>query len=121
MKYLIPLVLLIIFLSCSGKNDLPAGVLQPGKMQEVFWDYIRADVYTTNFTTHDSARNEAIENLKLQDRIFKMHHVTKEEFYKSYMYYSNHKELMTAIIDSMVAKQKRIRPKSIPLNKDTQL
>ena len=120
MKYLIPVVLLTLIFSCSGKNDLPSGILQPQKMQEVFWDYIRADVYTTNFIKRDSLTIPAVENLKLQNSIFKIHHITKEEFYKSYIYYSNHKELMTTMIDSMIAKQQREKQKFIPITKDTQ-
>ena len=107
MKYLIPAALLILLYSCKGKNDLPQGVLQPPKMQEVFWDFVRADVYISDYTKHDSTKNPAIENLRLQNSIFKLHHVTKEEFYKSYTYYSNHKDLMTTLIDSIVAKKQR--------------
>ena len=54
MRYLITVLLALFIFSCTRKNDLPPGILQPGKMQEVFWDYIRADVYTNNFMNHDS-------------------------------------------------------------------
>ena len=120
MKHLIPVVLSVLIFSCTGKNDLPSGILQPEKMQEVFWDYIRADVYTTNFIKRDSLVIPSIENLKLQNSIFKLHHITKEEFYNSYIYYSNHKELMTTMIDSMLAKQQGLKPKIIPMTRDLQ-
>lgn len=119
MRYLVMFAYLILCFSCNRKNDLPEGILQPEKMQDVFWDYIKADVYISTFTKHDSARTEALENLKLQDRIFKLHHITKDQFYKSYTYYSNHKELMTMMMDSMTAKRQREfdRTKRKPVDK----
>jgi hypothetical protein len=105
--FLISLSLLIF--SCTSKNDLPKGILKPEKMQEVFWDYIQADVYATEFIKRDSNRNVITENLKMQDKIFKLHHTTRDEFYKSYTWYSNHKSLMTNMIDSMIAKKQRER------------
>jgi len=107
MRYLFTVLISIFILSCSGKRKLPDGVLQPEKMQEVFWDFIKADVYTIGYTKHDSLRSEAVENLKLQNLVFKSHHTTREEFYKSYIYYSNHKELMTVMMDSITAKKQR--------------
>ena len=120
MKYLVTFFLSAFIFSCTGKNDLPSGILKPKKMQEVFWDYIRADVYTTNFIKPDSLKIPVVENLKLQSSIFKLHHVTKEEFYNSYIYYSNHRELMTAMIDSMIVKQQGLKPKIIPMTGDLQ-
>jgi hypothetical protein len=81
--------------------------MKPQKMEEVLWDYIRADIYANEYIKRDTNRNAVIENLQLQDKIFKLHHTTREEFYKSYTYYSNRKELMTSMIDSMVAKKQR--------------
>jgi len=112
MRNLAAVCFFIAFISCKGKNDLPAGILPEKKMQEVFWDFVKADVYAFDHIRHDSTKNAAIENLKLQNSIFKLHHVTREEFYKSYTYYSNHKELMSTMIDSMLAKQQRDTSKS---------
>ena len=106
MKHLILAAVSLLIFSCSAKNDLPPGILKQEKMQEVLWDIIRADVYTANFMKHDSAGNEVIENLKLQLGIFKQHHVSKEEFYNSYAYYSNNKEKITVMLDSMIARHK---------------
>ena len=107
MKYLLTSLLALLVFSCSQKDEVPKGILKTEKMQLLFWDFLRAEVYSSNFAKRDSIRSEAIENLKIQNKIFKMHNVTKEEFYRSYIYYSNHKELMTKMIDSMIAMQKR--------------
>lgn len=107
MKYLLTSLLAMLVFSCSQKDEVPKGILKTEKMQLLFWDFLRAEVYSSNFAKRDSIRSEAIENLKIQNKIFKLHNVTKEEFYRSYIYYSNHKELMTKMIDSMIAMQKR--------------
>lgn len=119
MKNVLLIFISAMLFSCRSKNDLPAGILKPQKMQEVFWDYIRADVYTTEYLKNDSNKNVVMENLKLQEKIFKLHHTTREDFYKSYTWYSNHKELMTRMLDSMIAVNKRAsnqgKPAYIPL------
>lgn len=117
MKYLLTSLLAMLVFSCSQKDEVPKGILKTEKMQLLFWDFLRAEVYSSNFAKRDSIRSEAIENLKIQNKIFKLHNVTKEEFYRSYIYYSNHKELMTKMIDSMIAMQKR--EKEIKNKKDS--
>ncbi len=117
MKYLLTSLLALLVFSCSQKDEVPKGILKTEKMQLLFWDFLRAEVYSSNFAKRDSIRSEAIENLKIQNKIFKLHNVTKEEFYRSYIYYSNHKELMTKMIDSMIAMQKR--EKEIKNKKDS--
>ena len=107
MRFFIAILILILVGSCNRKDDIPNGILKPAKMKELLWDFTRAEVYSSYFAKRDSLRSEAIENLQLQDKIFKLHHVSKDEFYRSYTYYSNHKVLMTMLIDSILAMQKR--------------
>lgn len=118
MRYLVQFSFLLMLVSCGRRDDMPSDILHPKQMQEVFWDFVRAEVYTNGFTKHDSAREEAIENLKLQEKIFKEHHITKEQFYKSYAYYSNHKELMSTMIDSILSRQEGNRKTRQPLNNE---
>lgn len=99
-------MLLLIF-SCS-KSKIPEGILKPEKMQAVFWDYIRADVFTNEFIKKDSAKNIQIENARLQQQVFKLHNTTKETFYKSYEYYLQHQGLMKDMMDTMMVRQQKI-------------
>jgi hypothetical protein len=92
--------------SCAG-DSFPKEIIPPKKMQDVFWDYLRADVYTTDFIATDSTKNAVAENLRLQNIVFANHKVSKEQFYKSYNYYLDHPELMTRMLDSMMAIQNR--------------
>ncbi|MEO7264732.1 MAG: DUF4296 domain-containing protein [Ferruginibacter sp.] len=106
MKLIYFLFLLVILGSCSG-DSLPKEIIPPTQMQDVLWDYLRADVYTTDFIVTDSTKNAVTENIRLQKIVFAKHKVSKQQFYKSYNYYLEHPELMTQLLDSMMAMQNR--------------
>ena len=98
----------IILVSCSS-GQTPSGILPPDKMEEVLWDQLRADAFTTTFVSKDSTKNLQQVNLELQQKIFQKDHTDKESFYRSYEYYLNHGELMKDLLDSMIAKQSLLR------------
>ncbi|MEP6674391.1 MAG: DUF4296 domain-containing protein [Ferruginibacter sp.] len=102
----------LLFFSC--KSGIPSGILKPEKMQTVMWDIIRADVFTENFIAKDSAKNMSAENIKLQNQIFAINSVSREDYYKSYEYYKKHPVVMTAILDSISQRVIRDRDKIIP-------
>ena len=93
---------MLFIISCQNKNDIPTGILKPDKMQAILWDVIKADAFTTEFIKKDSAKNTENENLKLQQQIFAIHHVSKENFYKSYNYYKTQTPVLKTILDSMM-------------------
>ena len=103
LKYFAFGILFFLF-SCGNKNPLPSGILKPDKMQTVLWDVIRADAFTFDFIKKDSTKNLEAENVKLQQQIFAMHKITKDEFYKSYKYYTTHPNLMQPILDSLISR-----------------
>ena len=105
--YFFIMVCMLFFISCQNKNDIPPGILKPNKMQAVLWDVINADAFTTEFIKKDSAKDAAKENLKLQQQIFAIHHVSKENFYKSYDYYKTQTPVLKTILDSMIAQAER--------------
>lgn len=100
-------ILVVALAACSGKSKVPENILEPEKMQAVYWDYIRADIFTNEYIRKDSAKNLALENAKLQQQVFQLHKISKEQFYKSYEYYLNHRELMKDMIDTMLVRQKQ--------------
>ncbi|MFZ1528445.1 MAG: DUF4296 domain-containing protein [Ferruginibacter sp.] len=105
MKYLF-IFCCTLFIACSP--DRPDDVLPPEKMQQVLWDYIRADVYASEFISKDSSKNAVAENAKLQLAVFKKHKISKEQFYKSYGYYASHNKEMRTMLDSITAGQQRL-------------
>lgn len=108
-KLSILLLIVFLFQSCGNKDAVPDGVLKPEKMQAVLWDVIKADAFTINFIQKDSSKNGAAENLKLQQQIFAIHKITKENFYKSYDYYKENTGTFIKIVDSMIAQAGRNR------------
>ena len=99
--------LLILLVSCS-KNKFPDDVMQPEKMQAVFWDVLRADVLVTDYSKKsDTAKKLIHDNIALQKKIFQIHGITKEQFYTSFDFYSKNPDLMSVVLDSMVAMENR--------------
>ena len=98
---------------CTDKDGLPSGILKKDKMQAVLWDIIQAESYTTLFITKDSLKNAPVENAGLQQKIFAVHNISREEFYNSYDYYTGHAELMRALLDSITAKGEREKYKTL--------
>ena len=112
MRTLFAVSIIILFFSCSRKKKLPEGILEPQKMQSVFWDYIRADVYTKDIMKKDSTKNDTTENIKLQNKLFSFYNISRTDFYKSYDYYVSHPDLMNVLMDTILAKQNRLKSKN---------
>lgn len=117
MKRIIIILSCIAFFSCNG-NKMPAGVLPQPKMEEVLWDYVCADIYATDFAK-DSLTSRADIQAGLRKSVFQKHKITQETFSKSYKYYEEHGNLMQALLDSVVAKQSRIKEKERTRNLKT--
>ena len=114
MKALVITILIITTVGCSNNNEGKfSELLSKEKMQAVLWDVIGADVFTEQFIKKDSSKSASTENMKLQNKIFAIHKVSKEIFYKSYDYYMLHPEDMKIILDSMTASAERDRSKML--------
>lgn len=100
-------IVIFLLVSCND-NDIPKDILPPEKMQEVMWDYLRADVFTTDFISKDSAKNVDFENIQIQKKIFEKYKISKDIFYKSLSYYEANPSLMQVMMDSMITQKRRI-------------
>ena len=93
--------LLLLLLSCNS-NGLPRGVLSRDQMESVMWDMIEADQYYHEYLLRDSSKRDVrSETFKLYEQVFQIHKTTRENFDKSYAYYSAHPKLMKDIFDSL--------------------
>lgn len=108
MKILLSIAILLLMISCSG-NRSSDGILSQEKMEDVLWDVIEASSFTEQFIKRDSLKDAALEDMKFQQQIFQQHKVTKEEFYKSYKYYTVRPDLMSTILDTIIARSQRDR------------
>jgi hypothetical protein len=105
-KYIVVLCTFFLF-SCENKNSIPSGILKPKKMEIVLWDILRADVFAFDFIKKDTIKNPELENVILQQKIFAVHKISKEEFYKSYEFYKTHPNIMQPMLDSLISKATR--------------
>jgi len=101
----------MLLLSCGKNQSSEGNILSADKMQAVMWDFIQADAYTEFYLKKDSSKNASLQNAALQKKIFSIHKITKEDFYKSFDYYSGHSSDMRTILDSISAKAERQRSK----------
>lgn len=107
MKVLIAIISCLAFLGCSDQSAAPARLLSKTQMQVVMWDLLEANSYTQRYIKMDSLKNASLENLKMQQHIFQLHKVSKDDFYKSYDYYSTQPDQMRILLDSIVAMGER--------------
>lgn len=111
MKVIFSFLLLILFLSCSEKKA-DKGIIPPSQMGDLLWEQMKINAFTTEFMVRDSSKNLTKENLILQEKIFQKYHTTKEQFYKSYDYYLDHSAELKVILDSVTAKQSRLKERN---------
>ena len=103
------LLLVVLLLgACSDNQKIPKNILPPEKMQAVYWDYIQTDVFANQFVRRDTSQSLDSAGAMLQAQVFKFHKITKDDFYRSYNYYLDHKELMREMLDTMIVRQNAI-------------
>jgi len=83
---------------------MPKDILPKEKMQAVLWSLINAGEFLNGYVLKDPVDTIAASS-KVYGQVFQIHHITKEEFDKSFSYYRQHYELMKAILDSLSKRQ----------------
>jgi hypothetical protein len=108
-QLLLPFVLLILVLSCTGRKHIPSGILEPEKMEKVMYDVIVAEGYAESYLYKDSSKTrEEWMNGEL-DKVLAIHKVSQETFMKSYGFYKDRPDLFKPIADTMNEKSQRNR------------
>lgn len=107
MKNIFFLIVLSLFISCSGKNKVPPEIIQPNEMQKILWDVIRAQVLSTEMARKDSTINEIAETKVLIQKVFEIYKITSTAFNQSYIWYTNHPDVMRIVFDSLNAQKQR--------------
>jgi hypothetical protein len=92
----------IIITGCKNKNRIPAGIIPQKKMQTILWDMMRADLFLSDFVLNkDSNLDKRTESIKLYRQVFAIHHISKEQYEKSFSFYKTHPDLFKVIMDSL--------------------
>ena len=110
MRLMIFTTCLVLLFGCSGDDEIPKGIIGKDKMVKIFWDMIQADQFATQYLTKDSIKSKLKpETMKLYEEIFRIHHISKDEFKKSFAFYQAHPEITKVIFDSLSASANRQR------------
>jgi hypothetical protein len=96
---------LFFLFSCTDKNEIPKDILPKEKMQAVLWSMISAGEFLNSYILSKDSVDKVAESSKIYGQVFQVHHITKEEFDKSYLYYREHPDLMKVVLDSLSKKQ----------------
>jgi len=113
MKVFLISIIVIFITGCANNSTKNTAILEKEKMQVVLWDIMQANSFTEHFIVKDTIKNAQVANAQLQQKIFKLHNTSREQFYRSYNYYSSKPELMKTLLDSITAKGERGRTKMI--------
>ena len=103
--------LVVFTIACTNTTKAPKDVISKQKMEDILWDLIQADRFSTLFLARDSAEvNINLENIKLYQRVFQIHKISKDDFIKSYKFYLSRPDITKVIFDSIAVKAERQRP-----------
>jgi Domain of unknown function (DUF4296) len=104
-----PFLLAFFYMTaCTNPGHVPRGILSKDSMEKILWDIIQADQFSTQYLAKDSAKiNLKSETMKLYEEVFRLHHISKTDFDKSYQFYLDHPDITTVMFDSLSAKANR--------------
>jgi hypothetical protein len=113
-------VILLFAASCTDNTKVPKEFIQKDKMQKILWDMMQADRFVTDFLPKpgDSTYNEK-EILKVYQKVFNLHGITRDDFLKSYTFYLNHPDITKVLYDSISVQAERRRKEVYESKKDT--
>ena len=94
--------ILILLASCATEKR-PEGIIPPKKMQPIIWEYLRTDIYLREFAAADSGKDLCTLGIQMRQQIFNKYKVSREDYYRSYRYYTQNPGEMRDIIDSLLA------------------
>jgi len=112
MRIFLPLLFLLLVISCGKKDRVPKGVLSKEKMEVVLWDMIQADEFLKDYVyKNDSTRIDTVESsIGVYERVLALNKTTRKEFDSSFNYYRRHPQMMKTILDSINAKHQSELP-----------
>jgi len=106
-------LMLLLIAGCSDDNKPPYGIISRPEMENILWDLIQAEQYSAAYIARDSSKvSLKDEDLKLYQEVCDLHHISRDDFKKSYNWYIKHPDLVANIFDSLQVKGQRLRNES---------
>ena len=111
---LLIIIFSFFFAGCKNSNKAPNNILPQAKMEALLMDMIRADKFLTDFVLiKDTSLNKDTMSIKLYQQIFRIHHISKEEFQRSFSFYRAHLDLFKTVLDSVYTKSNNVSTTNI--------
>jgi hypothetical protein len=100
-KLLLIFFITSLFYQCTSPDKMPPDVLPVDKMKSTVWDLMKASELAANDTIHHKEINLKDEETMLFQRVFELHHIDKNTFYKSYNFYLQNSQWNGILLDSV--------------------
>ena len=107
--YLCLIAVVLLMSACKRKKSLPEGILPRKQMQEILWDLTTAGEFLNGFVY---SRDTSVQQTSLSEawynKVYSLHHITREKFLQSYTYYQQHPELMREVLDTLAKREQPV-------------
>lgn len=118
MKKFILVFLVMYSIACTSNKSKPAAAIPFDSMKVIIWDLFKADAYINKYISKDSVKKTKQESIELYEKIFRLHKVDKQAFYKSCAYYLSNPDKHKILLDSIIAMANKSKD---ALHKDTSI
>lgn len=102
-------LIFLAMLFCSCNNDSATKIIPEDSMKLIMWDMMKADEWFNRKIIQDTNAIRNKEDVKLYEKVFKVHGITRERYFESYRFYEAHPVPFKRIIDSIDAMANRQR------------
>lgn len=102
-------IFFLAILFCSCNNDSAIKIIPEDSMRLIMWDMMKADEWFNRKIIQDTNAIRNKEDVKLYQKVFKVHGITRERYFESYRFYEAHPVSFKRILDSMDAIANRQR------------
>jgi hypothetical protein len=100
-KLLLVFFIAPIFSQCTSSDKIPPDVLSIDKMKGTVWDLMKASELALHDTIHHKEINLMDDETTLFQKIFQLHRIDKNTFYKSYDFYLKNPQWNAILLDSV--------------------
>ncbi len=104
-NYIVCSLFILFLFACKSKKK----VIEIPKMKLIMWDMVTADALVQQQFALDSIIDSTKKNVGYYNKIFALNNVSKEEYFDSYNYYTQHPNEMKILLDSLAAFGVRMR------------
>jgi hypothetical protein len=103
MKYIFTVAAIwcVLGVACRDPAKIPSDIIQVPLMKGILEDMLEASAYVNTQVKVDSAGQRQKQMKVLYQQILMLHHISRQQFMKSYHYYESHPDQMQTLYNSM--------------------